>query len=413
MATVLEQRAERRAESRSLRRLGHRPVLDGLRGLAFLLVFVGHAQWLPMLRPAETAMFLFFALSGFLITELLLEERARTDRVSLTKFFARRALRLLPALACFLAVWLLVVTVFAHHAPWLVTAPGSRRQHHKLATGHALKTAAYAIGYVSNWMQINGRLGGTHQPLTHLWSLSVEEQFYLIWAPLLATVLWLATRVSSRRTARRVLAVLAGALAVGSLVDDGWHYFMANGVHLARVAYGTDTRAGAFLLGGVAAIAWSNGWLRRAGAAVTRRLRGGLAAGAPARLAAVVVTSALVALLLSGRVEGDAQGVLSKTLSYAAATAAAPLLVVSLVEAPGTVVGRVLSHPAVTYLGRRSYALYLWHYVFLTWFHDLGLPGELLAFAASVAAAELSWRLVESRALAAKGRLTRATSGAS
>ncbi len=392
-----------------LRKLGHRPVLDGLRGLAFLLVFSGHAGWLPFLRPAETAMFLFFALSGFLITQLLVEEREGTGSIRLRRFFARRALRLLPALIAFLAVWMIVVLVFSGSG-WTVSAPGKPGSPSGgLPPLEVLKLAGAVLAYVANWMQIYGH-ESSHQPLTHLWSLSVEEQFYVIWAPLTALVLSTGALLRRRSAARRgqgtgsaLLVIVAVVLVVASLGAATWHFFL-HSVHDPRVSYGTDTRAGAFLLGGALAIAWSRHWIERAGTAVRRALGTGLRLKASPRLASILVVAVALCLLWSGRIEGDAQGDLAKSLSYLAATVTAPLLVVALVGAPLTPFGRVLSHPVATYIGRRSYALYLWHYVLLTWFHELGGLGDLLALGASFLLAEASWRLVESPALSLKRR---------
>jgi peptidoglycan/LPS O-acetylase OafA/YrhL len=103
---------------RPVRALGHQPVLDGARGLAWFAVFMGHAGLLPEFAAGQVAMFVFFGLSGFLITTILFVEWGKSGRISLTKFYARRALRLVPALVAFLAVWLAVVALFAHDA-WL------------------------------------------------------------------------------------------------------------------------------------------------------------------------------------------------------------------------------------------------------------------------------------------------------
>src|SRR6202035_9603 len=105
------------------RGLGRQPAFDGIRGVAWLVVFVAHANAIHDFAFGQVAMFVFFALSGFLITSLLVAERAATGRVSLRNFFVRRALRLLPALWLFLAAWLLVVPLRGT-PPWITTVPG-------------------------------------------------------------------------------------------------------------------------------------------------------------------------------------------------------------------------------------------------------------------------------------------------
>lgn len=223
--------------------MGHRPALDGIRGIAWTVVFFSHALTLPF-AIGQVSMFVFFSLSGFLITVLLLEERSKTGRVSLRNFFARRALRLLPALGFFLAVWLLVVLATRGHAPWTTTVPGGGT-----GTGTspwaALEGVGAALLYVTNWAEIASWFSG-YVPLGHLWSLAVEEQFYLLWSPVV--VLLLAHR-------RRVLVGWAAvAAAAASFLDvalrDG------HGVSLT-LDMSTDTRAGAFLVGAALAVAWS------------------------------------------------------------------------------------------------------------------------------------------------------------
>jgi peptidoglycan/LPS O-acetylase OafA/YrhL len=170
----------------SPRRLGHRPALDGIRGIAWGVVFCSHALTLP-LALGQVAMFVFFALSGFLITGLLVEERTATGRVSLSSFFARRALRLLPALVFFLAGWLTVVLATGGHAPWTTTVPGGGTGA-GTSPGLALQGAAAALVYATNWADIGGWFSG-YVPLGHLWSLAVEEQFYLLWSPVVVLLL--------------------------------------------------------------------------------------------------------------------------------------------------------------------------------------------------------------------------------
>jgi peptidoglycan/LPS O-acetylase OafA/YrhL len=359
-----------------VRLLRHQPALDGLRGGAWLLVFVGHAELIPNIALGPMAMFVFFALSGFLITGLVVTERSATGAVSLGRFFARRALRLLPALVVFLLIWLVVVAVFGRQ-PWIGTVPGSGSgKPESLAL--AVEGVVAAVTYTTNWSGILGFFTG-YIPLGHLWSLAVEEQIYVVWAPLL--VVLLAWR-------HRAALVAAAGLGVLTFVDVLTHLHGGQGGD--RVYMGTDTRAGAFLLGGAIALAWSRGDL----SFLRRRWIGGTVT------CLALLTLALTTVGLEGRQTSD-----TYFAAWTAASVAAAALVAALVVRRGAGTDRILSGEVIGYLGRRSYALYLWHYVWLTWFRDLGRVGVLLALAATLASAEASWRLVEVRFLRYRRRL--------
>ncbi len=370
------------AASPASRRLGRRPALDGVRGIAWSVVFLSHALTLPF-AIGQVSMFVFFALSGFLITCLLLEERSATGRVSLPQFFARRTLRLLPALAFFLVGWLAVVLATGGHAPWTTTVPGG-------GTGQgtppwvALQGAAAALFYVSNWATIGHWFSG-YVPLGHLWSLAVEEQFYLLWSPVV--VLLLAHR------GRAAVAWTAALAAAASFADVALR--SGGGVTLA-LDMSTDTRAGAFLVGAVLAVAWARRapWLR-------------VLEGAGSR---VVVAGALLVLAWGSWVFDHQVSALVFTSTWVAVSAAAGLLVVALLDAPRR--AAIVTSPVATYVGRRSYGLYLWHYAWLTWLAGMGLAGVPIALGASFLSAETSWRLVERPALARKARFTPAASRA-
>ncbi len=350
-------------------------MLDGLRGVAILAVMAGHLLPIHGFAIAEVAMPVFFGLSGFLITALLLDERYRWSRISLRHFFKRRALRLLPALVAFLAVWLSVTALFGQHA-WMTSVPEGGPGG-PLGLGSAVEGALVTLAYVTNWF-IAYHLFSHYIPIGHLWSLSVEEQFYLGWAPVVAAV-----------SSPAVLLGVALVLGAGSLAEPFilWH----GAANTARIYFGTDTRAGAFLFGAAAAMLWRAGALDR-----LRRV-----AGAACWAIAGVLVVAAVGL---SRRATPAEYLASWTTT----SLAGPAFVVCAVLAPSGAIGRMLSGPAIRYVGKRSYALYIWHYVFGTWFRSLGLPGVMLTVACSFAAAEASWRLVESRALARKARLERA-----
>ncbi len=322
-------------------------------------------------------MFVFFALSGFLITGLLVEERFRSGGVSLRNFFARRALRLLPALGFFLAGWLVVVLLTGGAEPWTTTVPGGA-----VGTGTspwvAVQGTVAALLYVTNWAEVLGWFTG-YVPLGHLWSLAVEEQFYLLWSPVAALLLW--------RRGRTIMGWAAAIAAVASFCDVALH--SGSGLSL-RIDMGADTRAGAFLVGAALAVAWS----RRA-----RWLR--IVEGGGRH---VVVAGSLVALAFGSWVFDQTVSPAVFTVAWIGSSVAAGLLVVAFLGDRRRHRNGVVDSPIATYVGRRSYGLYLWHYVLLTWLAGLGLLGVPLALFATFAAAEVSWRLVERPALSLKRR---------
>jgi peptidoglycan/LPS O-acetylase OafA/YrhL len=362
--------------SNSTRFLQHQPVLDGVRGLAWFAVFLGHAGLAPGLAVGQVAMFVFFGLSGFLITTVLSVERIRTGRIRLRRFYARRALRLVPALLTFVVVWLLVVAIFGHES-WIATVPGSSGGSNGLSFSVAAEGAAGALTYLTNWCGLFNIFSG-YVPLGHLWSLAVEEQFYLLWAPLL--VVLIAVR-------RRVAALAAFLLAAASFVD----VVVLQHAHSTTpwVFYSTDTRSGAFLVGGGVGLLWSE---RRTLATWWHQV------------CTPVAGVGLAVLAWCGWVFAHQVSASTYASAWILVSVFAPVSVVALVDRRGAGASW-LANPLLTYLGRRSYALYLWHYVWLTWLHGLGFTGVVLALAATLGCAEISWRLVESPCLRLKSRL--------
>src|SRR5437764_8189485 len=155
-------------------KLTYRPALDGLRGVAIIGVFAHHAR-VPFLAGGFIGVDVFFVLSGFLITALLLQEAEETRRISLRAFYIRRALRLLPALAVLLGALLLVPRAFG-----------------MMRTDAALVSTVSAL-YASNWVRAFGVLD--LEVVSHTWSLSIEEQFYLLWPPVVSVAVALGLRL--------------------------------------------------------------------------------------------------------------------------------------------------------------------------------------------------------------------------
>jgi peptidoglycan/LPS O-acetylase OafA/YrhL len=212
--------------------LGYRPALDGLRALAVIAVFAYHAE-LGWARAGFLGVDVFFVLSGYLITALLLAERRREGRIDLRRFWARRARRLLPAVVVLLAAVAVAV-------PLLAPDQAARIRADLVA----------ALAYVSNWWLIVGEqsyfeAAGRPPLLQHLWSLAVEEQFYLLWPPVLALAV---RRRSSRRLVKPLLAAAVASAVVMALLFQPYS-------DPSRVYYGTDTRAVALLLGAALAAA--------------------------------------------------------------------------------------------------------------------------------------------------------------
>ena len=360
--------ATRRPTRRPGRSLGRRPALDGLRGAAFVMVFVDHTRLLADLQFGQVAMYVFLALSGFLVTVALMGEAGRQGTIRVQHFFARRGRRLLPALGALLIVWLVVVGLFPH-AAWTSTTPGGG------ATGPtdfgvAIRGSIGALGYVTNWLDILGLYGGRF-PLGHLWFLATQEQLYLLWVPLLAVLVC---------RCRRLVVPVALALAAGS---TAWALLlMHQGANWMRIYAGTDTRAASILLGSALAVGWSSGHFD---ALARRRL------GTAVRMACVGV---LVWALFTFSTRHAS---LDDGLAWVACTVAGAVLVLAMVVADQGWLHRLFGHRVLGYLGSRSYGLYLWHYVWLTWLAGFGLLGIAGAAVASLVCAETSWQVIELR----------------
>ena len=328
-------------------RLGNVPALNGIRGLLVPAVVAFHYSGYP--TGAFFSMEFFFALSGFLITTLLLEERDRKGRVSLGVFYRRRAYRLLPGLFTVLAAYLIFT---AGHSPLL-----------------ALERVAAGGLYVTNIISATSSHFLDNTPLKPYWSLAEEEQFYLLW-PLLLSLL-LARRIRESR-----LAVGLGcAFILLALYRAG---LGLAGASMHRLYFAPDTHSDALVLGCML------GFLRRQGFRVPQ-LGGWLG------LAALFVGYALVPHTVG-------------PVAYATApmAIAAALLVGAALE-PG-LLSRCLSFRPLVGLGVISYSVYLWHFVVYAAFgYPIGYLGPIVACAVTLGVATLSYHKVE-KPLRARGR---------
>jgi peptidoglycan/LPS O-acetylase OafA/YrhL len=344
------------------RSISYQPGLDGVRALAIGAVLLYHS--LPAALPGGfLGVEVFFVLSGYLITSLLLAEWGRHQRLDLPAFWRRRARRLLPALLALL----LVALAFA--AVWL---PGEVAQ----LRGDVLA----AVGYVANWRAVLEQrpyfeVVGRPPLLQHLWSLAVEEQFYLLWPLLLlAGLRWLP------RPALLGL-VLAGAAGSAALMAG----LAQPDADPSRVYYGTDTRASGLLLGAALAFVWS---VERPPARVH------------AGLLHLVGIGSLAALVVAGLRLGETAPLLYRGGFVAVDLATVGLLAVA-VHPKARPEAWLLGLPPLRWLGERSYGLYLWHWPVVALTRpelDVpldGMPLLLLRLGATIVLAELSYRFVE------------------
>ena len=353
-----------------------RPDIEGLRGVAILLVVLFHAG-LPALAGGFVGVDVFFVLSGFFITGLLLRELAATGDVSLTEFWGRRAVRLLAALLVVLVATLLMVMTL-----W---APIDRAE--VAANARAVALGGANVAFASD--AVNYFRTGDN-PLLHTWSLAVEQQFYLVW-PLL--LLFVAVMVDARRPApSREVSTAGGELPVRALLATialvGVLSFVAS-VRMTESAqswafFGMPTRMWEFALGAALAV-----WLGE-------RTRRGLPEPTP-YVGAVLQAAGLVAVAVAvARYSSDTP--------YPGTAAVLPalgavLLVVGGQAAPDSVVSRLLGAEWLRWFGRLSYAWYLWHWplVGLGQVLDpaIGVLGRLLWSALGLALAWITWRWVE------------------
>jgi peptidoglycan/LPS O-acetylase OafA/YrhL len=355
--------AQSREETRGATN-GFRPDIEGLRALAVVLVLVYHAQ-LPV-RAGFVGVDVFFVISGFLITGLLVTELDRTGSISWLRFVGRRIRRLLPA-----AVLVLVVVSMVS----LVVVPGLRRRDIGI---DVMAAATYVVNWVLAHQQVDYLASDlVPSPVQHYWSLAVEEQFYVVW-PLLLVVLGLVVR----RPSRRLVGAALGALVAASLA------WSVHASHVApdRAFFTTTTRLWELGVGALLAV-WLTG--RRP---PTGPVRGAAGAGWVG-LAAIVG----VALLLPTDIEWPSGWALLVTLPTA-------LVIWSGWHGAGTGPVRVLGTRPLVWVGGLSYSIYLWHWpaiVLGQWtVHYLtGAPAgrwiPALFAAASVGPAWLSWRYVE------------------
>lgn len=344
------------------RGLPHLSGLDGIRGLAALAVVLFHAGvwWLP---GGFLGVDVFFVVSGFLITSLLISERERSGNTDLAQFWLRRARRLLPVLA-------LVLIVTTVYAALVLQETLSRHLHDVLM----------AAIYVTNWDQIIRGVSYFEMferpsQLRHLWSLAVEEQFYIIW-PIVFTVV---LRLLNLRWLWCIVAAL-GVLSVLWMV-----MLFTPGDEPSRVYFGSDARAFTILIGVAVGLYWKP-WRRRWSAM----------AGHVMDLLAFAGMAGIAVVMALGRHWSDWMYPWGLLL-----TSFAAIVLVTFVVRPGSLVGRALDLSPLRWLGRRSYSIYLWHWpVLLALQWEFGFEPDTLTLVAAgllvtFILSELSYRFIE------------------
>jgi peptidoglycan/LPS O-acetylase OafA/YrhL len=340
------------------------PAIDGLRALAIAAVLLYHAgyNWIP---GGFLGVEVFFVISGYLITSMLLADRNSRRGVSLTVFWQRRARRLLAAMTTLVIGVLTFYVVF--HADGVAEIRGD---------------AVAALTYVSNWYLIFENQSyfetlGRPSPLQHLWSLAVEEQFYIIWPIAFALV------VGRLKTRAAVTVILAGATASTLLMAVMYEPL----TDPSRIYYGTDTRAAGLLIGAALAFVWVPGRLPSVASAAPH---------IPDTFGLLALAGLAVLCLMVS--EFDAflyQGGFAVTSVLTAA------LIAAAVHPGARLLHAVLGWRPLVWVGLRSYSIYLWHwpvFVFTRPGVDVQLDGlELFALRLGITLvlAELSYRLVE------------------
>lgn len=318
-------------------RATYRPALDGLRSLAVGLVFIAHAGLVPI--AGGLGVDIFFVVSGFLITGILLREIETSGTIQLLRFYVRRLFRLYPALI------VMLITVLLLYAFYEESWPADK-------AFSALVAGTYAANV---YMTVGG---GMIDPFSHTWSLAMEEQFYLLW-PL---TLLVAHRLC---ISRKQLAWAIAVLAAGSF--GAWFFFAST------APYSPLLKGGGLLVGSLAAVTlgrreWHN---------------------KPASFVAAAVILAMLFL--------EGLGYIGRTWTLPIVSIAAAFVVLELANGRGLMT-KALGHSVLARLGLTSYGFYLWHYPIIYVLRAVGFDPVmiwLVGLPLSLLAGELSYRLIE------------------
>jgi peptidoglycan/LPS O-acetylase OafA/YrhL len=343
-------------------RLGYRPALDGLRAFAVLAVMAHHAL-LPYFSGGSIGVDIFFVLSGFLITSLLLEEWRKTGAISLRKFYLRRVLRLIPALTLFLIfIQSYVLAMLRGPKFWEME-----------------KAIASVVFYIGNWVQAFHLVNMSI--LSHAWSLSIEEQFYLVWPFVLLVLLRRGWRE------RWILSLLGFAIGFIVLMRA---LMWSGSDSISRIYFGSDTRSDELLVGCALAM-----WIR-------------LNIFPRERVRSILQYFLFPAsLLILAMIMHPWRTKIMYTIGWPTLELAVSIVILSLMLEAAGPLQRVFELRPVVWIGKLSYGLYLWHFPIIGRTAEWQIPGPfkwIAGFALSFVAASASYYLVEVKFLRRKQR---------
>lgn len=346
----------------------HYRSLDGLRGVSIILVLCVH---LHIISPTTSYVFaggslgvdVFFVISGFLITSILLNENAKNGHISLLNFYARRVLRLFPALISVVLFTCLVAVIVGSFS----------------ALGITPLRLASVVGYFANWVR-------AYEPpavwfLAHCWSLAVEEQFYLIWPIILITLL----KFTSRRT---ILTIVTSGIVLSGLLKIV--LYLSGLATTRRIVYGSDTRADVVLMGCLIALLLHWDYLPKF--LTNQETRGALTKSGTVILVTffLIAGESFVPLYLGG---------------FTVIAIAVAVVIIHIILTPESDLSRRLQYSPLVWIGKRSYGLYLWHWPIYEICRLLPKPLIVIsAIGGSLIVAALSYRFIELPFLRLKSR---------
>lgn len=345
---------------------GYQPGLDGVRGVAILLVLGQHAPTRPLI-DGFVGVTVFFCLSGYLITSLLVRE-LQSGIIDVRAFYRRRAARLYPALVAVVAATIVVLLIHRQN----LSAGLQHRQ--DLSVGQVFAPAGAAVSYTTSLFDWAGHPFASYDYFNYTWTLSVEEQFYLLWP---FALLW------AYRRNPRLFAALTMAFIGITLALDLYLGLSREVKYDPHEYFGSDTNALPILVGSLLAIVVHNDWVPR----VVRYL-------APCALLAVALLPVLAYRNDTYR----------PALVIVAGTGLALVTLIGVVTRPRSAVGALLASGPMRWLGQRSYSIYLWNVLAqIAILAVLGhtVVGDVAWIAMFVVLAEASFRFVE-RPLRAK-----------
>ncbi|MDK3869199.1 acyltransferase family protein [Staphylococcus pseudintermedius] len=340
------------------------PGLDGVRAVAVIAIIIYHLnpQWLS---GGFLGVDTFFVISGYLITSLLLTEYHNTGKIELMSFWLRRVKRLIPAVI-FLVMGVIVLS--------LIFMPTEIQK--------VRADSIAAIFYVSNWWYIMQNVDYFEQfavqPLKHLWSLAIEEQFYLVFPIVLLSLLSFIRRLKSIRIIFLILLVISMIAMMVLYVPNE---------NVARVYFGTDTRIQTLLMGVLLALVWPPFQLK---AKVNRQMRTMIDTAGVVGLAILFICFKFVS---------ETNSILYYGGFFLISTVT--LLVIASSVHPSGYFAKFLGNKVFTFIGSRSYSLYLWHYPIIVLIHHQFVQGQIpplvyvVEILLMVLMAEFSYKFIE------------------